>query len=95
MALRNSRDPTIFSFLFIGGEHPIFLFLFVANFFLFLTFFVHSSFFSFWQAPLDLKERALASPVHVSVTMPDTAENAALLAKAAEDLAARWLGAIP
>lgn len=41
---------------------------------------------------MDLKERTLASPVHVSITMPDTAENASVLGKAAEDLVARWLG---
>lgn len=41
---------------------------------------------------LDLKERALASPVHVSLSMPDTAENAAVLEKAAGDLVDRWLG---
>lgn len=42
----------------------------------------------------DLKERALASPVHVSLTMPDTEENAAVLGEAAGDLVDRWLGEI-
>lgn len=41
---------------------------------------------------MDLKERALASPAHFSVTMPDTAENAAVLGQAAQELADIWLG---
>lgn len=41
---------------------------------------------------MDLKERTLASPVHVSVTMPNTDDNAATLGKAAADLTDLWLG---
>lgn len=44
------------------------------------------------QVSMDLKERTLASPVHVSVTLPETEENAAVLGKAASDLVELWLG---
>ncbi|CAN0112169.1 unnamed protein product [Pylaiella littoralis] len=44
------------------------------------------------KVSMDLKARALDSPMHFSVTMPDTAENAAVLGKAAEDLTSAWLG---
>ncbi|CAB1097786.1 unnamed protein product [Ectocarpus sp. CCAP 1310/34] len=44
------------------------------------------------KVSMDLKERSLASPVHFSVTMPDTAENAAVLGNAAQEIAAIWLG---